>query len=138
MLAGALKKAGFGDELNRPGPFTVFAPTDAAFKKLPKGTIERLSVMRLEDILDYHIISGAAVRSTDLTLNMKAMTLEGSPLKITKLSPNVMIDGVAKVTMTNIIASNGIIHKIDTVLMPPPDVPSAESPASKESPSFDP
>jgi uncharacterized surface protein with fasciclin (FAS1) repeats len=128
-LANALSKAGFEDELDGPGPFTVFAPTDDAFNKLPPGTLDSLSLMRLEDILDYHIINGTAVKSSDLTLNMKPMTVEGSTLKITSLSPTVMINGVARVITADIIASNGVIHKIDTVLIPPPDVPSAESPS---------
>jgi uncharacterized surface protein with fasciclin (FAS1) repeats len=128
-LASALSKAGFEDELDGPGPFTVFAPTDDAFNKLPPGTLDSLSLMRLEDILDYHIINGTAVKSSDLTLNMKPMTVEGSTLKITSLSPTVMINGVATVITADIIASNGVIHKIDTVLIPPPDVPSAESPS---------
>jgi uncharacterized surface protein with fasciclin (FAS1) repeats len=128
-LANALSKAGFEDELDGPGPFTVFAPTDDAFNKLPPGTLDSLSLMRLEDILDYHIINGTAVKSSDLTLDMKPMTMEGSTLKITSLSPTVMINGVATVITANIMASNGIIHTIDTVLIPPPGVPSAESPS---------
>jgi uncharacterized surface protein with fasciclin (FAS1) repeats len=128
ILASALSKAGFRDELDRPGPFTVFAPTDEAFKKLPPGTLDSLSLMQLEDILDYHIIKGNAVEASDLTLNMRPMTMEGSTLKITSLSP-VKINDVAMVTTADIMASNGVIHKIDTVLMPPADVPSAESPS---------
>jgi uncharacterized surface protein with fasciclin (FAS1) repeats len=85
--------------------------------------------MRLEDILDYHIINGTAVKSSDLTLNMKPMTVEGSTLKITSLSPTVVVNGVATVITADIIASNGVIHKIGTVLIPPPDVPKAESPS---------
>lgn len=125
-------QAGFADELNGPGPYTVFAPTDDAFAALPEGTLASLTPMQLEDILDYHIVFGTAVLSGDLTLNMKARTIEGSTIKVTALEPDVMINDAAKVIMPDVGASNGVIHVIDAVLMPPPEAPSAESPDDED------
>jgi len=128
-LTTLLGQAGFMDELSGPGPFTVFAPTNAAFDKLPAGTLSSLrsNLVALEDILDYHIVNGTAIMSTSLKVGMTAPTLEGSTVKVTSLSP-VKIN-TATVISPDIVASNGVIHVIDSVLTPPPEVPSADPPS---------
>lgn len=131
-LYGALLSAGFDDELSGSGPFTVFAPTNDAFAALPPGTLESLTPTQLEDILDYHIVNGTAIESSTLSAGMTAMTVEGSSLEITSVSPSVIINGESTVITADIMASNGIIHLIDSVLMPPPETPSVD-PISEES-----
>jgi uncharacterized surface protein with fasciclin (FAS1) repeats len=119
-LAGLLGQAGFLDVLNGPGPFTVFAPTNAAFASL-YGPIRNYIVRTpslLNAVLAYHVINGTAAFSTDMELNMMAMTLEGCPVTVTSLSP-VMINR-AVVTTADIEASNGVIHIIDAIMLPPP------------------
>ena len=119
-LVAAVKAAGLVDTLKGPGPFTVFAPTDAAFAKLPAGTVESLlkpeNKAKLVAILTYHVLPGK-VMSTDLTDGMTAKTVEGADVTI-KTSPEVMVDN-AHVVKADIMATNGVIHVIDTVIMPP-------------------
>jgi uncharacterized surface protein with fasciclin (FAS1) repeats len=119
-LAAALTAAGLVETLKGAGPFTVFAPTDDAFAKIDKATLDDLlkpeNKAKLVQILTYHVVSGK-VMAADVTGMTSAKTIEGSEAKITVDGGNVMIDG-AKVTATDIVASNGIIHVIDTVIMP--------------------
>jgi uncharacterized surface protein with fasciclin (FAS1) repeats len=119
-LAAALKAADLVDALKGKGPFTVFAPTDEAFAKLPKGTLESLlkpeNKEKLAAILKYHVVSGK-VTSKDVVKLSEAKTLEGSSVKITVKDGKVMVDG-ATVTKPDIEASNGVIHVIDAVILP--------------------
>jgi len=118
-LATALTEAGLVDALKGEGPFTVFAPTDDAFKKLPEGALEGLLKDKeaLKNVLLYHVVSGN-VSSKDVVKLDKATTLNGSDLKIKVKDGKVMIND-SEVTGADVQASNGIIHVIDTVLLPP-------------------
>jgi uncharacterized surface protein with fasciclin (FAS1) repeats len=120
-LAAALEAAGLIDALTGEGPFTVFAPTDEAFAKLPVGTVESLlkpeNKEKLKSILLYHVIPGSVTAKQVTKLNGRSVkTLEGSSIKVGTMN-GVTVDD-ARVTKTNIHASNGVIHVIDTVLMP--------------------
>ena len=119
-LAAALQAAGLVDTLKGSGPFTVFAPTDAAFAKLPAGTVESLlkpeNKEKLTAILTYHVVSGA-VKAKDVTGLTFATSLQGQRIDVVAKDGTVKIDG-ATVTKTDIECSNGVIHVIDTVIMP--------------------
>ena len=117
-LAKALTEAGLVDTLKGPGPFTVFAPTDAAFAKLPKGALEALlkDKKKLTAVLTYHVVAGK-VMAADAAKLTTAKTVNGASLTIKAKDGGIMIDG-AKVTKADIEASNGVIHVVDTVLMP--------------------
>ncbi len=119
-LAKALQAAGLIDTLKGKGPFTVFAPTDEAFAKLPAGTVEELlkpeNKSKLVAILTYHVVSGE-VKANDVVKLTSAKTVNGAPLKITTMGRSVMIND-ANVVKADILCSNGVIHVIDTVLMP--------------------
>lgn len=119
-LVAAVQAAGLVDTLKGAGPFTVFAPTDEAFAKLPAGTVEDLLKPENKDklvaILTYHVIAGK-VMSTDLKDGMTAKTVQGADVTI-KTMPDVMVND-AKVVKADIEATNGVIHVIDTVIMPP-------------------
>ncbi len=107
------------DDLSGPGPFTVFAPTDDAFAKLDPAVLDDLlnnNTAALADILLYHVVSGA-VMSTDLSDGMTADTLQGESLNVAISADGVMIND-AMVVVADIEASNGVIHVIDTVLLP--------------------
>lgn len=118
-LVAAVKAAGLVDTLKGDGPFTVFAPTDAAFAALPEGTVETLLKPENKDqlvaILTYHVVPGK-VMSTDLQDNMKATTVQGGDITI-DLDNGVMIND-ASVAAADIAASNGVIHVIDKVILP--------------------
>ena len=115
-LATALKAAGLVDTLKGPGPFTVFAPTDAAFAKVPKAQLDALLAdkAKLTAVLTYHVVAGK-VMAKDVKAG-KVKTVQGSELTVTT-DKGVMVDG-AKVTATDIAADNGVIHVIDSVIMP--------------------
>lgn len=119
-LAAALNAAGLVATLKGPGPFTVFAPTDEAFAKLPSGTVENLlkpeNKAKLQGILTYHVVSGRVGSDTVVTLNA-AKTVQGTDVKISLSGGAVMVNG-AKVVKADIACSNGVIHVIDTVLLP--------------------
>lgn len=119
-LAAALKAAGLVDTLKGDGPFTVFAPTDAAFAKLPKGTVEDLlkpeNKAKLTAVLTYHVVPGK-VMAADVVKVKEAKTVQGSSLKVSASGGKVMVDN-ANVVKTDIAASNGVIHVIDTVVLP--------------------
>jgi len=119
-LADALTSAGLVSALKGPGPFTVFAPSDsafAAFERANPGVLAGLSKEALAEILKYHVVSGAAVESTELKDESVFTTLSGSPILI-DTTGGVKVDD-AKVTTADVAASNGVIHVIDTILLPP-------------------
>lgn len=115
-LVAAVQAAGLVDTLKGPGPFTVFAPTDEAFAKIPKATLDGLLADKaaLSKVLTYHVVSGK-VMAKDVKAG-KVKTVQGSELTISTTG-GVMVDN-AKVTATDIAADNGVIHVIDTVVMP--------------------
>ena len=117
-LATALKAADLIDTLKGKGPFTVFAPTDDAFKKLPAGALDGLLAdkAKLKKVLTYHVVAGK-VMAADVVKLKEAKTVEGSAAKVSVKGKDVFIDG-AKVVKTDIGASNGVIHVIDTVVLP--------------------
>lgn len=119
-LAAALEAAGLVDTLKGDGPFTVFAPTDAAFAKLPEGTVESLlkpeNREQLVSILTYHVVAGSVTAADVVKLN-EATTVNGSNVEITVADGSVMVDN-ANVVKTDIMASNGVIHVIDSVILP--------------------
>jgi len=118
-LVEAVKEAGLVDTLSGPGPFTVFAPTDEAFAKVPKDVMDTLMADKtlLTSVLTYHVIPGE-VMSSDLVNGMSVKTVEGSDVRITIDSAGVMVDN-ARVINADIKASNGVIHVIDAVILPP-------------------
>ena len=117
-LIQAVQAAGLQETLEGPGPFTVFAPTDEAFAKLPAGTVESLlaDTAQLTKVLTYHVVSGK-VMAADVQSLSSAPTVEGSELAIDASSGSVKVDD-ATVTQADIEADNGVIHVIDTVLIP--------------------
>lgn len=118
-LVTAVKTAGLVDTLSGSGPFTVFAPTNAAFDKLPAGTLDSLlkDPAKLKDILTYHVVAGN-VKASDVVKLTKATTVEGKDVAIKVDGSSVMVND-STVTKTDIMASNGTVHVIDTVLLPP-------------------
>ena len=119
-LVTAVKAAGLVDTLKGQGPFTVFAPTDAAFAKLPKGTVESLlkpeNKDKLVKILTYHVVPGKILAGDIAGKTAKVATVEGSKLSV-DATAGVRIDS-ATVVAADVAASNGVIHIIDTVVMP--------------------
>ncbi len=119
-LAAALQAAGLVDTLKGKGPFTVFAPTDEAFAKLPAGTVESLlkpeNKAQLTAILTYHVVPGA-VMASQVTSLKSAKTVNGQSLTISTMNGAVMVDK-AHVIKTDIKTSNGVIHVIDSVMLP--------------------
>jgi uncharacterized surface protein with fasciclin (FAS1) repeats len=116
-LAAGIAAAGLTNTLAEKGPFTVFAPTDEAFRKLPAGAVDALlkDSAKLKAVLNYHMIPGRVeakdIKSGDL------MTLQGSPLTAVVASSDVQVNG-AHVKRADLVATNGVIHAIDTVIMP--------------------
>merc|ERR1711981_1560961 len=127
-LVTALKAGKLTDALSGKGPFTVFAPSNEAFAKLPKPVLDRLldpkNIKELQDVLEYHVIAGAAVHKADLKFTQRVKTLEGEELFIVKdhrgdvLVDNDTLSSVARVTTADVDASNGVVHIIDNVLIP--------------------
>jgi len=119
-LAAALQAAGLVDTLKGPGPFTVFAPTDEAFAKLPAGTVEDLlkpeNKQKLISILTYHVVAGKVMANQVVKLH-EAKTVNGQDVKIMAEGGKVMADN-ANVVKTDIQCTNGVIHVIDSVLLP--------------------
>ena len=117
-LVTAVKAAGLVETLKGPGPFTVFAPTDAAFAKVPKAKLDALLADKaaLTKVLTYHVVPGA-VMAADVKPGM-VKTVEGQELKLSASGGKVMVND-ATVVAADVKASNGVIHAIDTVLMPP-------------------
>ncbi len=131
-LVAAVQAAGLVDTLKGPGPFTVFAPTNAAFAKLPAGTVDTLvkpeNKATLTSILTYHVVAGR-MTSTDIARAIKAghgkavlTTVQGEPLTATMAGSKLVLTdakgGHSTVTIANVMQSNGVIHVVDTVLMP--------------------
>jgi uncharacterized surface protein with fasciclin (FAS1) repeats len=131
-LVAAVKAAGLVDTLSGPGPFTVFAPTNEAFAKLPAGTVDTLlkpeNKALLTKVLTYHVVAGK-MSAKDLIAAVKAgggkatlTTVEGEPLTVTQSGKTLMLTdakgGVSTVTIADVNQSNGVIHVVDTVLMP--------------------
>ena len=132
-LVAAVRAAGLVETLSGPGPFTVFAPTNAAFNKLPAGTVDTLIMPAnrptLTRILTYHVVPGR-LTAADLTQRIRAgngravlTTVQGATLTVTQSDGHVIITdaagGTSTVTTADVIQSNGVIHVVDTVLMPP-------------------
>ena len=122
-LVAAVKAAGLVDTLKSDGPFTVLAPTDEAFAKLPAGTVEELlkpeNKDKLVSILTYHVIPAKALAADVVKLNGKSVkTVQGSTVQISVENGSVMVNK-AKVVKTDIPCTNGVIHVIDTVILPP-------------------
>jgi uncharacterized surface protein with fasciclin (FAS1) repeats len=117
-LVTAVKAAGLVDTLKGEGPFTVFAPTDEAFAKLPAGTVESLleNPEKLKQVLLYHVVPGK-VTAADVVKLKSATTAQGSAAKISVKSGKVMVDQ-ANVVKTDIMTDNGVIHVIDSVILP--------------------
>jgi len=119
-LVAAVQAAELVDTLNGKGPFTVFAPTDEAFAKLPKGTLEMLlkpeNKAKLAAILTYHVVPGS-VKAADVVKLKNAATVQGQRIDIKVNAGKVMVDG-ANVVATDVACSNGVIHVIDTVILP--------------------
>jgi uncharacterized surface protein with fasciclin (FAS1) repeats len=119
-LVAAVQAAGLVDALKADGPLTVFAPTDEAFAKLPEGTVETLllpeNIDQLKSILTYHVVAGK-ILSTDLSDGATATTLQGSNLSV-EIADGIVSIQNANVTTADISTSNGVIHVIDTVLLP--------------------
>ena len=119
-LVAAVTAAGLVETLKGAGPFTIFAPTNAAFAALPAGTVDGLlkpeSKTKLTSILTYHVVAGA-VKAADLTDGQKVKTLQGEELTVSIKDGKVMING-ANVTAADLTGSNGVVHVIDGVLMP--------------------
>jgi len=124
-LVTAVKAAGLVDTLSSPGPFTVFAPTNAAFGKLPAGTVDSLvkpeNKGTLTKVLTYHVVPGR-LSAMDLQGKSTLRTVQGETLKVTARNGAVWLTdakgGMSKVTIPNVYQSNGVIHVVDTVLMP--------------------
>ncbi len=124
-LLAALKAAGLADQATKTGPFTVFAPENSAFEALPDGTVETLlkaeNKKMLSGILLYHVVQGS-VMSSDLKDGQKVKTVSGGTLTVRMKDGKVMLEdakgGMATVTAADIKATNGVVHSIDTVLMP--------------------
>jgi uncharacterized surface protein with fasciclin (FAS1) repeats len=128
-LAAALTAADLIEVLKGEGPFTVFAPTDEAFAKLPEGTVESLLLPenkeQLTAILLYHVVAGSVTSDVVVTLD-SAATVNGASVEITTTDMGVMVDA-ANVTAVDILASNGVIHVIDSVILPPAGPTAVES-----------
>ena len=120
-LVAAVKAAGLVETLQGNGAYTVFAPTNEAFAKLPEGTVEMLLKPENKDklvaVLTYHVVSGK-VLSTDLKNNMKAATVQGSKATIKLNKGKAKVDN-ATVVAADVLASNGVVHVIDEVILPP-------------------
>lgn len=118
-LVAAVQAAGLVDTLSGDGPFTVFAPTNAAFAKLPAGTVESLlaDIPALTKVLTYHVVAGK-VLAADVVDLTSAPTVQGQEIKIAVADGSVKLNDASTVTATDIEASNGVIHVIDSVLLP--------------------
>ena len=119
-LVAAVTAAGLVDTLKGAGPFTVFAPTDEAFAKLPAGTVEALlkDIPKLTSILTYHVVSGKVMAADVVKLDGKeAKTVQGGSVKISTTG-GVKLNGTSNVVTTDIECTNGVIHIIDGVILP--------------------
>ena len=119
-LVKAVQAAGLAETLKGPGPFTVFAPTDAAFAKLPAGALDQLlaNPTQLRAVLTYHVVP-SRVMANQVTNGLSANSVQGAPLTFQVGGGAVRVNNSATVVQADVMASNGVIHAIDTVLMPP-------------------
>ena len=119
-LVAAVQAAGLVETLQGEGPFTVFAPTDEAFAALPEGTLESLleDPAALAEILTYHVVSGAVLAADVVGLD-SATTVQGEDISIEVIDGGVVLNGSANVVATDVEASNGVVHVIDAVILPP-------------------
>lgn len=121
-LVAAVKAAGLVETLKGKGPFTVFAPTNEAFDKLPKGTVESLLKPENKDkliaLLTYHVVAGS-VKAADVVKLDKAKTVQGAEVTIEVKDGSVMLNGKSKVVKADMLATNGVVHVIDSVILPP-------------------
>ncbi len=120
-LVAAVTAAGLGDTLNGPGPFTIFAPTNDAFAKIDKATLAKLLADPKGDltkILTFHVIPGKALSAADLLKSGSEATVQGGMVKITGSGQDATINGASKVVCGDVQVGNGVVHIIDTVLMP--------------------
>jgi uncharacterized surface protein with fasciclin (FAS1) repeats len=119
-LVAAVKAAGLVETLKGSGPFTVFAPTNEAFNKLPKGTVETLlkpeNKAKLTNVLTYHVVPGS-IMAKDLKDGQKLKTVEGEELKVTEKDGKWYVDG-AQITIADVVSKNGVTHVVDQVVMP--------------------
>jgi transforming growth factor-beta-induced protein len=126
-LVAAVKAAGLVDTLNGPGPFTIFAPANSAFAKLPAGTVDTLvkkeNIPTLSSILTYHVIAGKKLSSKDLAKLSKLTTVNGESLKIKTTGKKITINGSTNVVLADVQVSNGTVFIIDSVLMPAKPAP---------------
>lgn len=122
-LVAAVKAAGLVDTLNGPGPFTIFAPANSAFAKLPTGTVETLvkpeNKGTLTSILTFHVVAGKKLSSKDLAKNPTLKTVNGDSLKITTSGKKISVNGSTKVVLADVQVANGTVFIVDSVLMPP-------------------
>ena len=118
-LLAAVKAAGLVETLSGPGPFTVFAPTNEAFAKIPKADLDKLLADKaaLTKVLTYHVVAGR-VPSSEVVKLKEAKTVQGQSVTIAVSGGTVTLNGNSKVTAVDVAASNGVIHVIDTVLLP--------------------
>lgn len=121
-LVNAIQAAGLVETLQGPGPFTVFAPTDDAFAKLPAGTLDDLMMEENRDdlraLLTYHVVP-SRVLAADVSGMASGTSVQGEDITVSTSNGTVMLNGTSTVTAADIMASNGVIHVIDTVIMPP-------------------
>ncbi len=119
-LVTAVQAAGLVDTLNGEGPFTVFAPTDEAFAALPEGVLDGLLAdpAALAEVLKYHVVSGEVLAADVVGLD-SATTVQGEDIAIAVVDGTVVLNGTANVVTTDVMASNGVIHVIDAVILPP-------------------
>ncbi|MDX2344597.1 MAG: fasciclin domain-containing protein [Acidimicrobiia bacterium] len=119
-LVAAVQAAGLVETLSGDGPFTVFAPTDEAFAALPEGTLDALLAdpEALAEILTYHVVSGK-VLAADVVGLSSATTVQGEDIAIAVVDGAVVLNGSSNVTATDVAASNGVVHVIDAVILPP-------------------
>ncbi|GMU40899.1 MAG: hypothetical protein AMXMBFR23_17650 [Chloroflexota bacterium] len=134
-LVTAVQAAGLEETLRSAGPFTVFAPTDAAFAALPAGTLEALLAdpATLADILLYHVVPGD-VRAADVVGLTSATAANGDAIGISVVNGGVVLNGSSNVTATDVLATNGVIHVIDAVILPPADAVPAPAAAGNAAP----
>lgn len=123
-LVAAVKAADLVETLSSKGPFTVFAPTDKAFEALGEDTLKKVLAdkKKLKEILTYHVVAGKVPAATAVKLakdEKSAKTVQGSEIKLSIKGKDLMLNGTAKVIKADVMASNGVIHVIDTVILPP-------------------
>ena len=140
-LVAAVKAAGLVDTLNGPGPFTIFAPANSAFAKLPAGTVETLlkpaNKATLTSILTYHVVPGKKLSSLDLSKTKSLNTVNGEKLSVKVSGKNITINGTTKVVLADVQVANGTVFIIDSVLMPAKPAPAAPTTDAPKVPTTD-